>query len=103
MWTHLMADHAVTFRLLPTGPATTQLRTTWLVPGDAVESEDYDVAALTKVWLATNDQDSALVARAQRGVSSPAFRPGPYSTVEEEGVIQFVDWYARVLAAGLGR
>jgi phenylpropionate dioxygenase-like ring-hydroxylating dioxygenase large terminal subunit len=100
-WSLLMGDHAVTFRMLPTGPATTELRTTWLVPGEAVEGVDYDVAALTKVWLATNDQDSALVARAQRGVSSPAFRPGPYSPDEEEGVIQFVDWYARVLHGGL--
>jgi Rieske 2Fe-2S family protein len=98
-WNHAVADHAVTFRMLPLGPTTTQLRTTWLVRGDAVEGEDYDIAALTKVWLATNDQDSALVARAQRGVSSPAFRPGPYSPVEEEGVIQFVDWYAGRLAA----
>jgi phenylpropionate dioxygenase-like ring-hydroxylating dioxygenase large terminal subunit len=100
-WDHFVGDHAVTFRMLATGPTTTELRTTWLVPGEAVEGVDYDVAELTKVWLATNDQDSALVARAQRGVASPAFRPGPYSPVEEEGVIQFVDWYAGRLAAGL--
>ncbi len=100
-WTHVLGDHALTFRMLPTGPTTTELRTTWLVPGEAVDGVDYDVAELTKVWLATNDQDSALVARAQRGVASPAFRPGPYSPVEEEGVIQFVDWYAGRLTSGL--
>ena len=102
-WNHVMGDHALTFRMLPTGPTTTELRTTWLVPGEAVEGVDYDVAELTKVWLATNDQDSALVARTQAGVTSPAFRPGPYSAVEEEGVIQFVDWYADRLAGRLGR
>ena len=49
---------------------------------------------LTEVWLATNAQDATLVERAQRGVVSPAYRPGPYSPVEEDGVMQFVDWYA---------
>jgi Rieske 2Fe-2S family protein len=78
----------------------------WLVPGDTVEGIDYDLDALTEVWLTTNLQDTALVERTQRGVSSPAFRPGPYAEVEEEGVIQFVDWYCRLLderlPAGLG-
>lgn len=100
-WTHLVADHAITFRVLPLGPTTTELRTTWLVPADAVEGVDYDLDALTRVWLATNAQDAALVERAQRGVSSPAFVPGPYSRVEEEGVDQFVGWYLGVLSAGL--
>ena len=29
----------------------------------------------------------------QKGINSPAFVPGPYSTIREDGVIQFVDWY----------
>ena len=65
-WNHFMADHAVTFRMLPLGPTTTELRTTWLVPpgGDAD-----DLARLTAVWTATNRQDTTLVERAQRGVA----------------------------------
>lgn len=90
-WNHVMADHAVTFRMLPLGPDRTELRTTWLVPPGG-ESDDLD--RLTTVWLATNRQDTALVERVQRGVSSPAYRPGPYAPVEEDGVVQFVDWYA---------
>jgi phenylpropionate dioxygenase-like ring-hydroxylating dioxygenase large terminal subunit len=100
-WNHFMADHAVTFRILPVGPTATELRTTWLVPGDAIEGRDYDVARLTEVWEATNRQDTALVERVQRGVRSPAYRPGPYAPVEEEGVIQFVDWYADTLGRRL--
>ncbi len=102
-WIHLMGDHALTFRILATSPTTTQLRTTWLVPGAAVEGVDYDLGRLTEVWLATNAQDGALVARAQAGVASPAFRPGPYSPVEEDGVCQFVDWYAGRMLARLPR
>jgi phenylpropionate dioxygenase-like ring-hydroxylating dioxygenase large terminal subunit len=100
-WNHFVADHAVTFRILPLSPTTTELRTTWLVPGDAVEGVDYDVDILTSVWLSTNAQDTALVERAQRGVTSPAYRPGPYSLLEEEGVMQFVDWYSGVLSSRL--
>ena len=92
-WNHFMADHAVTFRLLPLGPTTTQLTTTWLVPARAVAGVDYDVDELTRVWTATNAQDAALVERTQAGVTSPAFVPGPYAPVDELGVIQFVDWY----------
>ena len=101
-WNHFMADHAITFRILPLGPTATQLRTTWLVPGDAVEGRDYELARLTEVWEATNRQDAALVERVQRGVRSPAYRPGPYAPVEEEGVIQFVDWYAGLASRRIG-
>jgi len=99
-WCHFTADHAVTFRLLPLTATTTELTTTWLVHEDAVEGVDYDLDWLTSVWLATNQQDAALVERTQRGVNSPAYRPGPYSPVEEEGVIQFIDWYAARMSAG---
>jgi phenylpropionate dioxygenase-like ring-hydroxylating dioxygenase large terminal subunit len=101
MWSHFTADHAVTFRIAPTGPTTTELRTTWLVPGDAVEGVDYDLERLTEVWNATNAQDTALVERAQRGVASPAYRPGPYTAGEEDGVIQFINWYAETVHRSL--
>ena len=54
------------------------------------------------VWLATNAQDATLVARAQRGVTSPAYEPGPYSPAEEEGVERFVDWYVQRMRTHLG-
>jgi Rieske 2Fe-2S family protein len=101
-WMHVMGDHAVTFRILPHSPGTTELRTSWLVPGAADEGVDYDLERLTEVWLATNAQDGALVARTQTGVSSPAFRPGPYSPVEEDGVMQFLGWYTALMRRRLG-
>jgi glycine betaine catabolism A len=93
-WNHFTADHAISFRILPLGPGQTQLTTKWLVHRDAVDGRDYDLKALTEVWLATNAQDTALVERNQTGVRSPAYAPGPYSAVHEGGVIQFADWYA---------
>ena len=100
-WNHFVADHAVVFRILPIDATHTELRTVWLVAGDAVEGVDYDVTTLTEVWTATNAQDQGLVERVQRGVASPAYRPGPYSTIEEDGVIQFIDWYAATMQSRL--
>ena len=101
-WFHMLADHAVVFSVLPLAADRTRLRTTWLVHPDAVEGVDYDVATLTRVWQATNQQDGTLVARAQKGVADPAYRPGPYSTVEGD-VDAFVTWYVSRLTAHLSR
>ena len=81
-WFHMLADHAVVFSVLPLAPDQDALRTTWLVHADAVEGVDYDLATLAKVWNATNAEDSAFVARTQRGVQDPGYEPGPYSKVE---------------------
>jgi Rieske 2Fe-2S family protein len=92
MWFHFLADHAVTFRTLPIAPDRTLVRTTWLVHEDAVEGVDYDPEHLTHVWRQTNTQDSQLCARAQAGVTSPAYEPGPY-TPSEYQVDAFCSWY----------
>ncbi|WP_033279408.1 aromatic ring-hydroxylating oxygenase subunit alpha [Streptomyces sp. NRRL F-525] len=99
-WFHFMADHAITFSTIPLGPDRTLVRTTWLVHADAVEGIDYDLDTMTKVWQATNDQDAVLVARAHRGISSPAYQPGPYGPTEEQ-VEAFVNWYVTRLKAHL--
>jgi glycine betaine catabolism A len=100
-WFHLMADHAVTFSVLPLAPDRTLLRTTWLVHEDAVEGDDYDVDALTDVWRQTNLQDGVLVARAQAGTASPAYEPGPYAPSEYQ-VDEFCTWYVDRLADRVG-
>ncbi len=42
-WNHVLADHAISFRVLPISPTQTQLTTKWLVHRDAVEGVDYDL------------------------------------------------------------
>lgn len=91
-WCHFLADHAVTFSVLPIDVDRTLVRTTWLVHEDAQQGVDYDLENLTKVWRVTNGQDAALCARAQRGVSTPGYEPGPYA-VSEYQVDAFVSWY----------
>ncbi len=101
-WNHMLGDHAMSFRVLPLGPNETQVTSKWLVHKDAVEGVDYDLDDLTRVWLATNEQDRRIVQENQIGVNSPAFEPGPYSMAQESGVVQFVDWYAGVMERALG-
>jgi glycine betaine catabolism A len=100
-WNHLLADHALSFRVVPLSPTQTQLTTKWLVHRDAVEGVDYDVSELTRVWLATNAQDRRIVQENQIGMNVPTYQPGPYSQLQESGVQQFVDWYSRRMQAGL--
>jgi Rieske 2Fe-2S family protein len=101
-WHHFMSDHIVTFAVFPLAPERTLLRTKWLVHRDAVEGVDYDLEKLTEVWKATNEQDGALVARTQAGVSGTGYTPGPYSPYTEGLVEKFTNWYVNRLAAGLG-
>ncbi len=96
-WNHILADHAVTFRVLPISPIETQLTTKWLVHRDAVEGVDYDLKTLTAVWQATNVEDQRVCQENQIGVLSPAYEPGPYSPIQELGTLQFMDWYCQTL------
>ena len=47
----------LSLRILPLSATETLVTTKWLVPATAVEGVDYGIERLTKVWLATNDQD----------------------------------------------
>jgi phenylpropionate dioxygenase-like ring-hydroxylating dioxygenase large terminal subunit len=96
-WNHYLSDHVLNFRVLPISPTESQVTTTWLVHKDAVEGEDYDLKRLTEVWDATNDEDRIVVEQNQLGINSPAYEPGPYSQLQESGVIQFVDWYCATM------
>nr|WP_244997757.1 aromatic ring-hydroxylating dioxygenase subunit alpha [Pseudomonas viridiflava] len=100
-WNHFLGDHALSFRVLPLGPNETLVTTKWIVKKTAQEGVDYDLARLTKVWLATNDQDRTLVEGAQVGVNSPAYEPGPFSSKAENGVCQFDDWYCDIMQTRL--
>ncbi|MDZ5456213.1 aromatic ring-hydroxylating oxygenase subunit alpha [Azohydromonas lata] len=101
-WHHFMSDHVVSFSVIPLSAGRTLVRTTWCVHKDAVEGVDYDVPTLTAVWNATNDQDRRLVEASHAGVSSRAYRPGPYSPFTESLVEAFSNWYVSRMRAGVG-
>lgn len=96
-WNHFLPDHATVFRVTPLTATTTELTTKWLVHRDAIEGRDYDPKRLSEVWETTNDEDRRVVEDNQQGILSPAYVPGPYSPIQETGVIQFVEWYIRTM------
>ena len=100
-WNHFLPDISLTFRVTPIGPQETEVTTCWLVDRDAVEGVDYDLKRLTEVWVATNDEDREIVEGNQQGINSPAYEPGPYSPIMEDGVEQFVDWYVQTMQSRL--
>ena len=97
-WNHSSCDHVVSTRLLPAGPCQTKVRVMWLVHEDAVEGSDYTLEEIMPFWQLTSEQDWQLCERAQRGVSSSRYEPGPYSTNKEYNVDSFVRWYLKQLA-----
>jgi len=90
---HVTGDYGFFFQAMPAGPQETLITGKWIVHKDAVEGVDYDLKRLTEVWDATDDQDRLLAENNQRGVSSVAYVPGPYSQVTEELVLRLIDWY----------
>ena len=101
-WNHFCCDHVLTFSLTPIAPDKTLLRTSWLVHEDAVEGVDYDIAKLTAVWRATNNQDGYLSALNHKGISTDGYRQGPYAP-EEKLVEHFKDYYVAHSLAALGK
>ncbi|MEQ3532916.1 aromatic ring-hydroxylating oxygenase subunit alpha [Brucella melitensis] len=100
-WNHLMADHAISFRVLPISAEETLVTTKWLVHKDAVEGVDYDLDELTHVWIQPNDQDRKIVEENAVGIHSPAYQPDPYSVEHEGGVMQFLEWYTNTMTPRL--
>jgi glycine betaine catabolism A len=97
LWCHASADHAVTTRILPAGPAATRADVCWLVDA-AAGPRDYTLDRLLPFWQRTSEQDWALCERNQRGVASSGYRPGPLSPSREANVIAFVEWYLGVVS-----
>lgn len=100
-WNHFLSDAVTLFRIIPVSAQETLVTTKWLVHEDAVEGVDYNVKRLTEVWTMTNDEDRRVVEQNQLGINSPAYEPGPYSDIQESGVMQFVDWYADTMTGRL--
>jgi len=101
LWAHANLDHAVTTRLLPLAPDRTQVDICFLVDADA-DPIDCDTERLTRVSLATFEQDLDLCQGTYAGMRSRAYEPGPLSPIVENSVVSFLGWYTAQLADGRG-
>lgn len=97
-WQHASDDHAVATRITPINATSCDVDVKWFVHANAVEGRDYDLERLLPFWQRTSEQDWALCAGQQVGVSSPGYVPGPYSRTREANVAHFTQWYLSSLA-----
>ena len=86
-------DYVLSHRIEPLAPGRTRVECRTLFPREVVESRRFDLGYASDFWDVTNRQDWAAIESIQRSASSPGFRPGPISELEE-AVFQFFNMVA---------
>lgn len=89
-------DYVLVHTAWPLAPDRTRVECEWLVTAEALAAKDFDPSDVVEFWDVTNRQDWALCERAQAGVTSRGYRPGPYQS-SEDCVHIFDRWYAERL------
>ena len=95
------ADYGCALRYAPRSALETDLTVTWLVPAGSQPELDYDLERLTWMWRVTVAEDLRIVSENQRGVSSSAYRPGPYVMPIESKTLRLTDWYLQELSTAV--
>jgi len=73
----------VTFTLWPRAHDQTDIVCRWFFHPDEIARPGFDPAPAIEFWDVTNRQDWDVTERAQAGIGSRAYTPGPYSNREE--------------------
>jgi phenylpropionate dioxygenase-like ring-hydroxylating dioxygenase large terminal subunit len=97
IWLLSCNDYAMLTRFTPISVLETEAQATWLVRGDAVEGRDYNVDDVTWMWRRTLEEDFEITENNQKGVTSRAYRPGPYSEMERP-IETLISWYLNELS-----
>ncbi len=84
-------DHVVCYVFTPVDHNNSNCEIYWLVRGDAVEGEDYDVDKLTWLWDVTTEADKDIIVNNSRGVHSKYYEPGPFSGMEDLEQV-YIEW-----------
>jgi Rieske 2Fe-2S family protein len=79
----LHPDYVMAHTLWPRGLGRTEIVCDWLFHPDAIASADFDLDDTIAFWDMTNRQDWHVCEQMQLGLTSRAYRPGPYSHREE--------------------
>jgi Rieske 2Fe-2S family protein len=75
-------DYLMVHVLTRRGRSATDVACHFLVPRSVAARGAVDVSRATALWDEVNRQDWEMCERTQLGAESPAFRPGPYSSLE---------------------
>jgi Rieske 2Fe-2S family protein len=76
-------DHVMAHTLWPLAPDRTRLVCEWHFHPDELAKPGFSSDDVRQFWDLTNRQDWHVCELAQRGIGSPAYRPGPYSARED--------------------
>ncbi|ESZ00284.1 aromatic ring-hydroxylating dioxygenase subunit alpha [Mesorhizobium sp. LNHC209A00] len=90
-------DHGMIYRFIPKTAQTCEMELIWLVRGDAVEGQDYDLEKLTWLWKVTTDEDKKIIEHTARGVRSHYFVPGPIAPMEYNE-LRYIGWYLQEIS-----
>lgn len=88
---NLHSDYMMTLALWPRAVNRTEIVCEWHFHPQTCDADDFDPAPAIEFWDLTNRQDWQVSELAQQGISSRAYRPGPYSN-REELLHAFDDW-----------
>ncbi|MFZ0575801.1 MAG: aromatic ring-hydroxylating dioxygenase subunit alpha [Candidatus Cybelea sp.] len=78
----LHPDYAMVHYCKPLAGDRTEVTCAWLFDPSAIAKPDFDPADVVEFWDLTNRQDWHVNELTQRGLSSRAYSPGPYSNAE---------------------
>jgi Rieske 2Fe-2S family protein len=78
----LHPDYAMVHYCKPLAADRTEVTCAWLFDPSAIAKPDFDPADVVEFWDLTNRQDWHVNELTQRGLSSRAYSPGPYSNAE---------------------
>lgn len=80
---NLHPDYMLTFTMWPRSVDETEVICEWHFHRDEIAKPDFNARDAVEFWDITNRQDWELCERAQQGIRSQGYRPGPYSNREE--------------------
>ncbi len=78
----LFPDYVLIHRVERLAPDRTRIVCDWLFHPDATGAPGFDPSGAVEFWNMTNQQDWEVSELSQRGISSRAYQPGPYSGLE---------------------
>jgi Rieske 2Fe-2S family protein len=80
----LHPDYVMLHTLWPKGPDRTEVVCEWYFEPEAIAAADFDPTDAVEFWDQVNREDWEVCALTQRGMESPSFTPGRYTTQEDD-------------------
>jgi Rieske 2Fe-2S family protein len=78
----LHPDYVLIHRIERLALDASQVTCNWLFHPEAMAADGFDASGAVEFWSMTNQQDWEVSSLSQRGISSRAYTPGPYSELE---------------------